>query len=1108
MSDFDILFPEGRRFDDRQLRIEDDGRDFEFFVCESLSLLVDPNTLCPGFGRGRDGAIDHMVEGTGCRTVIECKFIGRHATNTPQDRWGEVRRHLNDNLPKLAAKDPPDRRRSPYAPWLDPERPIGGYLFCVSFAFSHAAERNALEQLIAADFLKLSQQSQLSHLENIQIKVRGWDDFYGELRRRFSLRYRWFGDLPRGVVPLREKRFESRSFRRFLFEESLPFFSREKYLAESSGQQITREEQLVSNLSAEQGDEALILGGAGGVGKTRLGLELCDRLSKIGWLALRLTDNATSASVADLVKAHAEPAQTILLSDYAERADDLSAIVEEISLINDGNAHRVRLIATCRMSAFSSVQDALAPLAPREVTLGTPRVSEPSEIAFTEWVVRQILAFGRIPESEQIARVCHGLPILAAFALFLHERNSAQFSEQFGDLTGIRDFRDWVKRRLDIALRGPHFGYDEREVLRHLGLLSLRLPMTRREADDLADRSSLDASLLEMMRTDRWIEDDPDRVTATHDVFADAMVGHYVFQTRAVASTRLAELLRCAAEQDFLARALLAIDRLASHPDFDAVDGTTIVRDLIARAPTVLIAAHERLLRGRLLSDRGKIEVLAEYPDMHAAVSLNRDCDVSVSHIADTLARLRRNDPSTNTNFVESAADVMAPLLAASLANPHPGNMLLRRAFALLPETYRSAVLTRIATEPVASQTHFLLVACLYAGLLTDEIASATDLWLSANAARNLKASFVIRAWLEAGGNRELIDPQVLAWINAFGAMEHAQFVYRAWLGAGGNRELIDPQVLTWINAFGAMEHAKFVYRAWLEAGGNRELIDPQVLAWINAFGAMEHAGFVYPAWLGAGGNRELIDPQVLAWINAFGAMEHAGFVYRAWLEAGGNRELIDPQVLAWINAFGAMEHAQFVYRAWLEAGGQRQLIDPQVLAWINAFGAMEHAGFVYPAWLGAGGNRELIDPQVLAWINAFGAMEHAGFVYRAWLGAGGNRELIDDYVLKWFEVHGRAEAAKYVYNAWLAAGGDFEKISRSCLAWFSGHAATIEAGFVLKYIARQTGLPLDVLHAAIRWCALFPASEDAIWRAVALLRTYVHSERSSRYRASISFLS
>ena len=324
--------------------------------------------------------------------------------------------------------------------------------------------------------------------------------------------------------------------------------------------------------------------------------------------------------------------------------------------------------------------------------------------------------------------MCHGLPILAAFALFLHKRDQAQFTEQFGDLSGIQDFRDWVKRRLDIALRWRHSDDEKREALKHLALLSLRLPMSRKETDDLADASPLDASLLEVARTDRWIEDNQDQVAATHDVFADAIVAHYVFETRAVANTRLSELLRTAMNQNFLARSLLAIDRIAGHPDFEIVDATSLVRVLLTRAPVPVIAVHERLLRGRFLSDRGKVELLAEYPALHAAVLANRDCDAAVSKIAKSLARLRRHDPVLSDNFVEAAIQVIEPLVEAGVAYAHPSNMVLRRAFVLLPEKYKAAVLSRITKEPTFFQTNYLMIAWLSASLPLSEISPAVDL--------------------------------------------------------------------------------------------------------------------------------------------------------------------------------------------------------------------------------------------------------------------------------------------------------------------------------------------------------------------------------------------
>ena len=168
MSDFSISFPEDRRFDDRQLHTGDNGADFEAFVYESLSLSIDSHSLRPGFGRGRDGAIDHFIEGESESTIVECKFIGRHSTDTPQHRWNEVRRNLKNNLPRLDGR--PNGPDSPYAPWLNQQYRIGSYLFCVAFPFAHVEARVAVEKQIADDFLELSREAPgLSHLADIRV---------------------------------------------------------------------------------------------------------------------------------------------------------------------------------------------------------------------------------------------------------------------------------------------------------------------------------------------------------------------------------------------------------------------------------------------------------------------------------------------------------------------------------------------------------------------------------------------------------------------------------------------------------------------------------------------------------------------------------------------------------------------------------------------------------------------------------------------------------------------------------------------------------------------------------------------------------------------------
>lgn len=1092
MAEFDLAFPNDRRFDDRQLRIEDDGRDFESFVYEALSLQVGAHGLRPGFGRGRDGAIDHLIESGDELTVVECKFIGKDTSSGPLARWAEVRRHLNDNLPRLATANPAAQQQSPYRPWLNQTPRIAGYFFCVSYTFAHTEERAALERQIADDFLKLSSShARLHHLANIQVQVRGWNDFHGELRLRFPLRYRWFGDLPPGIAPIRTKRFETRSFRRFLFDDTLPFFSREEFLLEKGEQQITREGQLVNDLSSAPGHEALILTGAGGVGKTRLGLELCDRLSKRGWLALRLTENAKKTSISELIKAHTAPAKVVLLLDYAERADDLSAIADEIALVNDSSEHSIRIIATCRISASANIQDVFAPLNHREVIVGSFRAGGSSETTFTEWVARRILRFGGVADAEQIAEICHGLPILATFALFLHKQDPRRFDEQFGDLGGARDFREWLKRRLDIVMRKRHEGLDERATLQRLALLALRLPIPHREVDSLIDQSSADASLLEMMRLDLWIEDEDDSVIATHDVLADAIAAHYIFEIPSAATTRLAALLRGALEQGFLLRALSATDRLANHPVFKDIDGKTIVRSLMAREPISVIGAHEALLRGRLLSDHSKVEILAEYPELRAAVYANRGCDLALSHIADKLARLRRSNPTTETRFVEWAADIIEPLLIASLSNSHPSNIVLRRAFSFAPHRFRSNTVTRISLEATAPQTHYLMVAWLYAGLGTEEIKDTVEGWLSANARRTSKASFLIRAWLDAEGPREFIDLHVLSWINAFGTTEGAQFVYAPWLSAGGNPDLIQAPILTWLNSYGMTESAQFLYCAWLNAGGQPDLIEEPMLAWITSYGMNESAQFLYRAWLDAGGRRASIDAAALAWIDVFCITENAQFLLIAWLNAGGPQSSVRDSVLAWIRAFGAMEKAKFLFASCLHNGAQLDVVESSVLAWIDSFGATKDAQFIYRAWLLAGGSRERIGRNLLAWIECFGNTENARFVYRAWLDAGGACDAVAPHLIAWVEVFGTIEDADFVYAGWLNAGGSFELIAAPCLTWFQAHATSYRASFVVKHIVQRNDLSSQDLQAAIRWCALFADHEEGIWRIGPLLAKY-----------------
>ncbi|UVL22297.1 glycosyltransferase [Pseudomonas donghuensis] len=91
-----------------------------------------------------------------------------------------------------------------------------------------------------------------------------------------------------------------------------------------------------------------LLTGAGGVGKTRLGLELCKRLRESGWLSGILSSEFTASSmarVAEQLKAAKQP--SLIVIDYAETRQD--ALLALIKVLHNGRLEQpIRILLLAR----------------------------------------------------------------------------------------------------------------------------------------------------------------------------------------------------------------------------------------------------------------------------------------------------------------------------------------------------------------------------------------------------------------------------------------------------------------------------------------------------------------------------------------------------------------------------------------------------------------------------------------------------------------------------------------------------------------------------------------------------------------------------------------
>jgi hypothetical protein len=1062
-------------FGSRKRKIKDNGDDFEDFVFECLTISGEMPGLEKRLARGRDGAVDlaDRFSDPGELAIAECKFIGSGGFSQAKARWKEVFKNLKTNLPALSAA-PATRQASPYRAWLDRDRPVVCYRFCITLSLSDAEVRE-LEKIIAEDLGELVDAGvdELRHLAATAgaIRVLRWDWFHSELERHPALAFRWFGGLPRGVDLYDLAPGGAASFRAFLHEGSLRYFSRDEYAAQPGATRIERSERdLIADLAGNTA-HCLLISGPGGVGKTRLAHELAAGLGPAGhgFDVYQLGRSADYASLETLVHRYSKPAAILLMADYAEAIPKLADIAEAAEYLEGETGHRIRIIATCRSSATQQVHDGLSTLRPKQAQLASPLGGEEG---FAQWVTRSILALERFPDAIALERVCHGVPVLAAFAVYLFRRHRVAFDNQFGVLLNSTDFDNWARQRIKLLLGGRQ---TQQQTLARIGLA---LPCSRAELDALA---AGDTNLLSRLRTDRWIEDDGALCYAAHDVLADALVGRWIFEAPHAATDRVIDLLDEAASRDALLPALIALERQAQDPRFEALCGGTIAATLHARHAAQAPQWAGILLDGRLLDFDEKLALLQIDGLIRPMVEASRALDVALCRLAGDAASLRKT-PASNPQL-----DTLADLLELAWQAGQFSNLVLRRAYAVDPVRFRDRALRNLDDFPHAETTHYLLAQLLRSGEPPDRLHQQAVVWLERNST-TLCASFVYAAWLNADGEVDVVRAGALAWMARYGERIDAQFLYAAWLKAGRDMDLLTGRISTWIQLHGARPDAQFLYSALLNAKHDVDIYRDDVLRWLAELGERADAAYLFTACLNAGVDCDSVRNAMLKWAARHQTLYEASFILHAWLDATGDADTVHDWVRTWIAIHGAQPEAQFVYAAWLNAKGCFDAVRERLLAWIHDHGLRPEAQFVYVAWLNAEGCFDTVRARLLTWIEDHGLRPDARYVFEAWLKAGGDIDPIQQVLPGWMDSHGELQGADNVYKAWLEANGDYGLVAAPLARWVSQWGASHDFVFLSKTLSKRRDVPESILIAIASWCADFPFDEDSLYRLSSLL--------------------
>lgn len=1065
-------------FDDRELRVVDNGSDFETFVYETLAIAGDQTSrLKPAHGRGRDGAIDLLDDTTAERCVIECKFIGCDSTSDGRHRWTDVYRNLKSNLIELASADADRVARSPYGPWLDQERPILKYVFCVTESFTNSNDEEALRKSIKNDFHTLSEAHPgLHHLENTEVVVYGWNFFLAELTRRLPLKYRWFGGLPLGLSALFQASPRSGPFKQFLNGEKLPFFSRTRFHREQGRSKADTEEDLINALEQPDQDEVLILSGPGGVGKTRLALEIGRTLQQRGWLVLMLSERASPQVIADIAKANSESCQVVLILDYAEASSGIADLAETIRSVNDAG-HSFRLIATCRSSALTTVQDGLAELNSRLLVLDAAHTVE--KTSFNEWVVTRILEHGGVPAPSRISLVCDGLPVLAAFAVYVFQRHKLAFETQLKNLVGEQGFSSWARHRLQIL---EDVFPSSSQPAKVLAELAFQLPITLPEASNIREQGGIAADLLERLKDDLWIEEHEGTLVGVHDVFADAIAASYIFEAGRSAQDRAATILRGASLKGYFERAVTCFIRLGTHPDFNKIDRLKIVKELFITDEEKLLPHSNLLIRFGLLSKREILTLLAEYSSLRTYVMADSKCDMAVARLAQYVNTSLRTDARNNDEFRRMTVEVLTPLMDNAIARNKSSDFIISHALSLDQERYKKHTLDRIHSSRW-SRTGMLFEAWLKSDLPISEIEDEFKTWLSLYGESLAGAAFVYRACLAREIDLSLVTPYIHKWLSKNGTSVNAGLVFTALTYRSEDNDSVLKYFLPWLVINYKYAGAGRVIGGWLLKGGDPESIKPYVCAWLKLHSDRYVAGFLCKTWLEATGDYALVQDYIQAWLVQFAAESSAvdvlmtcirvtkdysqfGNTIGIWLQA--NHET--PKAIAFceelmscINPDTTLDdflttlsinpnnyETAVFFNAWLKRSSDIQSVWGALLCWLEIHSDTQLAGNIYKRLAQHDTDISPIYPHLKNWLDTRWEQQETGAIIRSLIKKN-LHDLTFEKLLAQFDWVSSDDRSLILYESWIRTKGANHSIEPHIDVWLGEHRHDIQAGRLYK---------------------------------------------------------
>jgi len=711
-----------------------------------------------------------------------------------------------------------------------------------------------LIERIQLAFTDIAAQAEFAHLAGLECRVVDWTQIAPRLVANQTLLYRWFpGQRPFGLVPLSLTQLTG--FRRLLDENLLPYVElSDVQIPELEGAPIQPSPDIL--LEALTDSPGIIIHGRGGVGKTRLSLEVGRLAERTGWTVLSAS-LLTPRAINDLIDHWSQATRVLVLVDYAENQRHLVECVELIEAFVDSTGADLRYLATCRSSSYRDMA-----VIGRHLPVKIP--DRPSGgLARTE-IVQHILSRVADPRaSQQGEAVCRGVPMLAAFILHLHQNGQTL---DLSELIDEADFSRWVVKRVRLL----HQAIPEAHLDRLLLWIFSALPVGDEMLGGLC-HDPIAQDVFQSLVENGWIEFDPSaRVwTSLHDVLADQTAVNVLRNSGLAAPIVIADVLAVARDRSLFSTVLQSLARVRGQID-----------------PTIFVAGVEFAIRARAFTAPEWISVFssaalgdAEKLELIGSIDLG-DSDVLSDEFARSISRVLHRHLTVGGPPPGPALGVY---FDAYLENSTlPARQVVRAAVTAGFARYITYAKRYAYGLEFPEALQLLVLLVRHAHL--DEVDRRHIFEYAARFRANRSIFLLLRELLAAGWDNTKLRPIVSGWMDLFARDPNASFVLRAWLRKGSiaDRDLARRWMTDHLEANPIGPDASFVICAWLLADGDGAFVKSAAEHWLSARPATPTDAHLLELAIERIPSSAAIKRASDDWLSEFADRPEASFVLRA----------------------------------------------------------------------------------------------------------------------------------------------------------------------------------------------------------------------------------